>query len=365
MLRRVKDFRDARGKIYDLDFVLAVAVVATLAGAATYRQIGSHAADLPPGLLAHLGAPYDHFRDRYATPSESTIREVLKEVDADTLDLVIGAWLHERATRGKDGDMVIALDGKVLRGAWTDTNRQVSLFSAMIHEQGVVLAQTRVPDGTNEITQVKNLLKNLKHKRGRTIATFDAAHTQVKTAIHLRNRGIDYIMNVKGNRPTLYRQLFDRCLPLLREAPGHQDEERGHGRIKRWTIWTTTAEGIRFPYAKTVAIICREEFDLTGVRLTKEYAFIITSLRKERAAPAAIHTHVRQHWGIENRVHYVRDTTWREDACLAHAKNGPRNLAMLRNLALGLLRLHGVTKIKETVEYIARDRTRALPFLAT
>ncbi len=96
-----------------------------------------------------------------------------------------------------------------------------------------------------------------------------------------------------------------------------------------------------------------------------EYAFIITSLCGRRASAEAIHTHVRQHWGIENRVHYVRDTTWREDANHAYAGNGPRTLAILRNLALILFRLHGVTKIKETTEFIARDRNRALTFLAT
>lgn len=232
MLRLAKDFRAARGKIYDLDFVLAVAVVATLAGAATYRQVGSQVADLSRKLLTQLGARYDYFQGRYGAPSESTIREVLQGVDADVLDLVVGTWLHERATPQDDGDLVIALDGKVLRGAWTDTNQQVTLFSAMIHETGAVVAQTRVPDGTNEITQVDNLPKNLRHRRGRTLATFDAAHTQFKTAIHLRGRGIDYVMNTKGNQPTLYPQVFDRYLPLLQQKPGHQ-EERSHRRIKR------------------------------------------------------------------------------------------------------------------------------------
>ncbi|WP_239312049.1 ISAs1 family transposase, partial [Frankia sp. Cj3] len=147
--------------------------------------------------------------------------------------------------------------------------------------------------------------------------------------------------------------------------PHHEKEERSHGRIKRWAIWTTTAEDIRFPFARTIAIIRREEFDLEGNRLTKEYAFIITSLRGSRATPAAIHTHVRRHWGIENRVHYVRDTAWQEDACHARLGNGPRNLAILRNLALSLLRLHGIKKIKKTLEYIAGDRNRALRFLNT
>jgi predicted transposase YbfD/YdcC len=360
MLRHVKDFRGTHGRMYELGFVLAVAVVATLAGATNYRQMGSQAADLPQDLLARLGARYDHFTGCYAAPSESTLREVLKGVDGDALDLVIGAWLHERATRGDDGDLVIALDGKVLRGAWTDDNQQVKLFSAMIHEAGVVLAQSQIPVGTNEITQVENLLKHVRHKRGRTIATFDAAHTQFKTAILLRKLRIDYVLTVKLNQPTLFRQVFERLLPILQEPPGYQVEERGHGRIKRWAIWTATAEGIRFPHARTIAVIRREEFDLDGVRLTKEHAFIVTSLWKERATPLAIHTHVRLHWGIENRVHYIRDTTWREDSCQTHVGNGPRNLAALRNLALGLLRIHGVTKIKETVESIGRDRRRTL-----
>jgi predicted transposase YbfD/YdcC len=363
MLRRVKDFRAARGKTYDLDFVLAVAVVATLAGAANYRQIGRRAADLPQGVLAQLGAPYDYFRACHATPSESTIREVLTNVDADLLDLVVGAWLHECATRDRDGDLVIALDGKVLRGAWTDQNKQVTLFAAMIHDEGVVVAQTLVPDDTNEITQVGNLVRNLRYRRGKAVVTADAAHTQFKTAILLHRRGIDYVLTVKRNQPTLHRQVFEHCLTLLQETPGHEEEERSHGRIRRWTVWTTAADGIRFPFARTIAVIRREEFDLEGNRLTKEYAFVITSLRGERAAPATIHTHVRRHWGIENRVHYVRDTAWREDACRAHIGNGPRNLAILRNLALSLLRLHGVTKIKETLEYIAGDRNRALQFL--
>ncbi|WP_322755412.1 ISAs1 family transposase [Frankia sp. Cas3] len=367
MLRRVKDFRAARGKTYNLDFVLAVAVavVATLAGAANYRQIGRRAADLPQSLLAQLGAPYDHFGARYAAPSESTIRDVLTNIDADLLDLAVGAWLHDCATRDRDGDLVIALDGKVLRGAWTDKNKQVKLFAAMIHEEGVVVAQTLVPDDTNEITQVENLVKNLRYRRGKAVVTADAAHTQFKTAILLRTRGIDYVLTVKGNQPTLHRQVFERCLPLLQQTPSHEEEERSHGRIKRWAIWTTAADGIRFPFARTIAVIRREEFDLEGNRLTKEYAFIITSLRGWRATPAAIHTHVRRHWEIENEIHYTRDTAWREDTCSAHTGNGPRNLSILRNLALGIFRLHGATKIKATLEYIARDRTRALNFLIT
>ncbi|WP_261574611.1 ISAs1 family transposase [Frankia gtarii] len=150
-------------------------------------------------MLGQLGAPYDHFCAAYTAPSESTFREILTTVDADLLDLSVGAWLRECATRDHSGDMVIALDGKVLRDAWTDENKQVKLFAAMIHEGGVVVAQTQVPDDTNEIIQVENLVKNLKYTRGRAIATADAAHTQFKTAILLHKRGIDYVLTVSRN----------------------------------------------------------------------------------------------------------------------------------------------------------------------
>jgi predicted transposase YbfD/YdcC len=74
---------------------------------------------------------------------------------------------------------------------------------------------------------------------------------------------------------------------------------------------------------------------------------------------------VRGHWGIENKVHWVRDTTWEEDAHRAYTGNGPRSMAILRNLAMGLFRLNGLNKIKEATEHIAGDRNRALPLLAT
>ncbi|WP_083390769.1 ISAs1 family transposase [Parafrankia soli] len=313
----------------------------------------------------HNSNPVSGTHRRFVAPSESIIRRVLEKTDAAALDLAVGAWLFARATRDDDGDLVIALDGKVLRGAWTGENQQVTLFSAMFHREGVVVAQTQVPDGTNEITQVENLLENIAITPGQTIVTLDAAHTQRETALYLQKRGIDYLMNVKGNQPTLHAKVFSRCLPLLQEDPGNVVEERSHGRIIRWTTWTTTADGIDFPNAATVAVIRREEFDLAGRRVTKEYAFIITSLHGRHASAETIHTHVCQHWGIENRVRYVRDTTWREDANQTYSGNGPRTLAVLRNLALSLFRLHGITKVKETTEFIARDRNRALTLLAT
>lgn len=140
MLKQVTDPRSPQGKIHELEFVLAAAVVATLAGATSYRELGSRVNDLSQRLLEKIGAARDRFTGVFLAPSESTLRRVLRDVDAAQLDEAVGAWLFERARRDADGRLVIALDGKVLRGAWTGENDQVTLFSAMIHHEGVVIA---------------------------------------------------------------------------------------------------------------------------------------------------------------------------------------------------------------------------------
>jgi len=142
------------------EFILAVCVVATPAGAANYREIGSHAADMPQELLKKLEAKWSWFKLRYNYPSKSAIRYVLIRIDAAVLDAITCAWISTQADRDDDkGEWVIAIDGKVLRGAWTDENDKVTLFSVMLHDEAVTVAQVRVPDGTNEITQAEAILE--------------------------------------------------------------------------------------------------------------------------------------------------------------------------------------------------------------
>jgi hypothetical protein len=164
--------------------------------------------------------------------------------------------------------------------------------------------------------------------------------------------------------PTLQKEIWDKRAPLLTGEPDHLVEERGHGRINRWSTWTTPA-GIDFPYAEQIACVRRDVYDLDGQAISKEIALAVTSAPTDRAGPADLHTHVRQHWRIENKSHYVRDTTWQDDHHKAWIGNGPHSMATLRNLALGLLRLNGKLKIKEATEEICRDRNRALHLLAT
>jgi predicted transposase YbfD/YdcC len=367
VLGKVKDRRRRRGRMYELVFILAVSVVAVLAGASNFRQISDQVADFPQPLLRQLGAKWCYFRGVFAWPSERTIRRVLEDIDGDELDLVVGGWFRENARRDAEGVLTLALDGKVLRGAWTGEGERFTLFSAMIHEAGVTVAQRKVPPATNEITQVKALLDGVPALAGeRVVVTVDAAHTQRDTADYLKGtRGFDYVMTAKGNQPILLDSVVKKVSPLLRNNPDHAVDERGHGRVTYWDTWISDSSGIDFPHARQVACIRRRVYTPGGTYISKEHAWIITSGEVEHMAAADVHTHVRLHWGIENKSHYVRDTTWREDAHQAYTGSGPRVMATLRNLAAGILRLNGFTKIKETTEWIARDRNRALPLLAT
>lgn len=366
LLSDVPDRRGVRGRIYRLSFILVVALIAILSGASKFRQIADHAADLPQGMLARLGGPWCWFRRRIRVPSKSAIGRALTTIDAEKLDELAGQWLRKYTPKSSDGLMLLSLDGKVLRGVRTPEGGNVTLFSAMLQTAGVTVAQVEVPADTTETTQVETLLEPVKPDCDqRTIVTMDAAHTQRDTARHLaEKRGFDYVMTVKNNQPQLRKEVFDRTVDLTKQTPQHQVEEQGHGRIRRWSTWVTSAEGIDFPRAQQAALIKREEFTLARERVSKEIALILTSQAPDDATAADIHEQVRGHWSIENKSHYIRDTVFHEDAHITYSKDGSRTMSSLRNIAIGMLRLAGHHKIKETTEWICRDRTRALTILS-
>jgi hypothetical protein len=153
-LGAVPDPRNPRGRIYGLTFLLAASLVAVLAGAKTFMAIARQIRDLSPSLLAKLGGPWCYFRQGFRFPDEKTIRMLLTELDAGELDQVFGDGLFRNVRRDEGALLVLAIDGKVLPGAWTGENEKFTLFSAMIHEAEATIAQVAVPGDTNEITQV-------------------------------------------------------------------------------------------------------------------------------------------------------------------------------------------------------------------
>ena len=371
MLAGVPEFRGKKGRQYALGFILAVCVVATLAGAKSYREIATVAQGICQCQLQALGAEWDYFANCYKCPRRSTIRHVLVNVDAAELDNVTGAWLlaqaRERKAEAGGTEWVIAVDGKVLKGAWSDANGQVTLFSAMLHDQALTVAQLKVPDGTGEATQVKELTEKIEARDGETaLVTLDAAHCTRKTAKAIGGKeGWDYLVAVKTDKGALYRQAAERIRPVLGQEPGDVMTSRSRGTVRKWSCWVTEAEGMQFPRIAQVAFIYREVNSLTGEKISRQTAIRLTSAPASAMSAADINRHTRKHWGIENKSHYTRDTVFREDHNQSWSGNGPHALASLRNLATGLLRLKTTTSIKEATEQVHMDRTLALHYMAT
>ncbi|WP_190814853.1 ISAs1 family transposase [Saccharopolyspora pogona] len=381
MLSRVPDPRKPRGVRHRVGSVLAVTVFAALAGAGNFREAGDRAADLPQELLVLAGCRRHLLTGRYVAPSESTIRRVAHDIDADAADEQVCRWLREQAAaaalargvdvaggddHGPEGLVGVAMDGKTLRNTVAPGDpegSEVKLFSAMLHREAVVIAQLRVPEGTNEITQVAALLKDIDLTG--VVVTGDAAHAQHTTAAYLtQDRGGHYALTVKGNQPTLLTQIASVLPPAAPGTAHHAETDRSTGKIVRRQIWVAPANDVDFPGAAQVFRIRRDTFDHAGNHLTKEVVHGITSLTAEQAGADLIARFVRQHWGIENKIHWVRDVVYREDHQHAYTGTGAQVMATLRNLALGLLRLAGITQITRTLEHIAADRTRIIPIIA-
>ena len=173
LLAQVPDPRKRRGRRHPLAGLLAVGIAAVIAGSRSFAAIGQWAADAGPEVLAVLGAAR-------GPAEESTFRRAFALVSADVLDRVLGAWLWTRAVQA-GGRLVIAIDGKTVRGAKGKDGKAPHLVAALAHGIGAVLGQVAVDEKSNEIPAVRELLKAFADLAG-AVLTIDAMHTQHDTA---------------------------------------------------------------------------------------------------------------------------------------------------------------------------------------
>lgn len=345
--------------------LLASGAAAVVSGARSFTAIGEWVGDAPQGVLAALGARRCPRGGEHVAPHEATVRRTIQAFDAAVLDELISAWLAEHPAVCAELE-AIAVDGKTVRGAYRADGSQVHLLSAVAGGTGVVLAQREVAAKSNEIPEFAPLLEKV--DLSGKVVTADALHTQRATAEDLvTDKGADYVLTVKANQPTL----FAACQRALSGHPSdfpaeHVSSNRGHGRSEQRTTRAkaiTDDDGIDFPHAAQVFRVRRDTGGLDGQRTSKEIAYCITSLTAGQADPARLGALVRQHWEIENRIHWVRDVTFDEDRSQVRTGAGPQVMASLRNLAISALRLAGHTNIAAALRWAARDHTRPLSIL--
>jgi predicted transposase YbfD/YdcC len=343
-LTAVADPRDPRGRRYPLVGMLAVAVCGVLAGATTFAAITDWVRDLDRSAWGRLG-----FTDR--VPAATTVWRLLIRIDADVLSAVLTRWLRARATpvvvAGRRWRLVIAVDGKVQRGARLADGRQVHLLSAYDTTAGIVLAQVQIAAKSNEIPAFLPLLERVEAQLGSlegVLFVADALHAQTDHAKQIAARGGHLLIPFKANQPTVFAQL--KALPWAQVPVGDRRSEIGHGRKETRTVKAVTVAtpgGIGFPHAEQAVRITRTR-TIKG-KTTRETAYMTVSLPAEQAQPADLGTAARSEWHIENRVHWVRDVTLREDVHQARTGNGPAVFATLRNTSIGYHRSSGERNI--------------------
>jgi predicted transposase YbfD/YdcC len=381
----IPDSRHVAWVEHPLAVVLALAAGAVVAGIRSFTAIAGWIEDAPSDLLSWL-----YVRCEYAVPlgppSKTTLWRLVTGVDADALDLTIGAWLLARATAQHEADPVpdpvpkpvadpagepgaadpavvrlvpLAVDGKVARGARDKDGKQVRLLAAMLHDQRLVLNQVAVGAKTNEIPMLQPLLDPLDITDH--VITADALHTQRKTASYPHGRHAHFLLQVKGNQPTLFAALD--ALPWRDTPIGHTATTRGHGRITTRTMQVLPApENLNFPHVHQVFLIERQVTDLHGKPLSNVAVLGVTDLTAVQADATTIAEFTLGQWGLES-LHWLRDTLYREDDSKVRTRSGPRAMAALRNLAIGAHQLTGRTDITEATRWANRDRHRPFTIL--
>jgi predicted transposase YbfD/YdcC len=291
----VPDPRSPQGIRYPLATILALSLAATVAGAGTFAQFAAWSADLPWYRRDWFGVGRE-------TPSADTFARVLGLIDADVVDALLSAWVAAHTS----GPAAVALDGKALRGAVSADGDMMHLVSMVDHASGVPLGQVDACRGKGfEIPAFRTVLDRI-GLRG-VVVTADALHTQDAHAHYLHRHGAYYAFTVKANRPKLLAQL--RGLPWAQVPVGATTTIKAHGRITTRTIKVvSTSRPIRFPHARLAARIERRVTRVTTGTTSTEVAYVVTSLTDHDVTPARLADLVQQHWSIENRVHWVRDT---------------------------------------------------------
>jgi len=335
----LEDPRIDRTRRHELLDILTIAICAVICGAEGWEDIAKYGVAKYDWLQTFLALPN-------GIPSHDTFRRVFCLLDPAAFLDSFQNWID--ALSDGLGIKRIAIDGKTLRRSFDGATGKAALHlvSAWATEQHLVLGQVAVDSKSNEITAIPKLLELLDVSGA--MVSIDAMGCQKEIAAKIRAGGGDYVLSVKDNQPHLLediQQCFEKGLDMGFAGMDHSYHEegyRGHGREETHYVHTIlNPEGIRDEALwqdLTALTIVYSERQEQGKDKTEEIRYYIGS----RAAKAkAYASYVRSHWGIENGLHWVLDVSFDEDQCRMRTEHSPENMALLRRLALCLLKRHG------------------------
>ena len=328
LFTELPDPRSDRNKLYALEEILFVVLAGMLSGMNHLTEIEDFAVEKLDWFRRIL--PFE-----FGIPSHDTMGRVLSMLCPDAVELMFEQWMSSVSrTKG-----VVAMDGKTVRGTASKNGSSplVHIVSGFASANGVVLGQLRANKKSNEVTAILRLLESL--VLSGAVIPIDAAGCQTEIMDTVVERKVDFIIAVKGNQPTLYRDLAVAFQDVYRgdmEVSQAETEERGHGRDEWRKAEVISAGSILSDPEKWKSVIRMTSKRHVGGKRTASTRYYASSLAK-LDGPTALH-HIRDHWSIENRLHWWLDTPFREDECRCRAENLAENLVVIRHVVLNLLR---------------------------
>jgi predicted transposase YbfD/YdcC len=324
--------RETENKLHVLGDILVIATCAVIGGAESWDSIHEYGRTKEPLFRRFLPLPN-------GIPSADTFERVLAKLDPQAFAQAFGRWMA--AACQTSGLTPIALDGKSVRGSKKATATGcLHLVSAWATDNRLTLGQVSVPEGSNEIAVIPELLSVLELKGA--LVTLDAAGCQKAIAKQIRTGGGDYLLAVKDNQPTLRaaveRVFADACerdfAAVSHDGDATVDDE--HGRHEeRYVTVIRDPQGLPKEWPDVAAVVqVNRERQVAGQNTTSTH-YYLTSYRGTAKELAGA---IRGHWGIENGLHWILDVVFREDDSRKRAGHAGANLAMIRKVAVSLLR---------------------------
>jgi len=331
--RKLRDPRRAHRRKHLLLDIVIIALCAVLCGCNTWPEIVVWAQHRHQWLRRFLALPN-------GIPSHDTFERLFDRIDPIAFQRCFREWIAAVCEALKIPH--IAIDGKTLRGSGAGLLGPLHVVSAWATANHLALGEVAVAEKSNEITAIPRLLELLDIQGA--LVTIDAMGCQKEIARKIRERGGDYVLTVKDNHPTLLADIQECLNEAFEAADGRLDEfqtdDKGHGRIERrsYTV-LPVPEAFRGRVDwKDLNVIgmCASERTVKG-KTSVEVRYFIGS----RKASARVYGKVlRGHWGIENGLHWQMDINFDEDSSRISQRHAAENFAVLRRIALSLLKQH-------------------------
>lgn len=349
LLRYFQDLPDPRmnrTKLHSLTDILAIAILAVICGAEGFAQIALFGKSKLPWLKTFLELPN-------GLPSHDTFGRVLAALDPDAFERCMIAWTGALAQAM--GGRLIALDGKTLRRSFQAAGGRaaIHMISAWCDSNRLVLGQRATEEKSNEITAIPKLLEWL--DIGGAIVSIDAMGCQKSIAQKIVDDGGDYLLAVKDNQKDLHEHVrfyFEQAIQGGWEGMAHEScrtVDGDHGRIEKRRCWAThdvawlKRQGQDWPeLGGLICVECDREV-LAGPR-SMERRYYISSLDPREVGALKLLAAARGHWGVENKLHWCLDVSFREDESRIRTGHAAENFSRLRRIALNLLRAETTLK---------------------